>query len=313
MTDKPTEPAAAAPGSTAPETPRPVGEPVRSPFDSPTEQFSTAAVHADLGSDPTVRLDQNGAPTPKADLRKEPPRTDEELGLDPEVPLYAEMKEAITGASTAVPAAESTPAYAFASIPPAPNGGTEPTTRIRRRGDERRGTLDLGLLLLRLVVGGTFVYHGLQKAAGWFNGPGYDGIRTAMENGGWKHVDIAAPMLIAGELGGGILVALGLATPLAAGAVLAVIIDAWLWKQGMAPGFQYKAEKVSVETESILAGAAAAIILTGPGRLSFDRGRGWATRPFLGSLAALIAAIAAAILTYIYLHGGNPLEGVGPF
>lgn len=298
VTEKPNEHSADAPGSIPPGSPRTTGEPVRSPYDSPTEQFQTSSV--------------------KADLTKDLPRTDEELGLDPEVPLYTEVKEAISAGPTppavgnGVPAADDTaPTYAFASIPPAPNGGAEPTTRIRRR-DDRRGTLDLGLLLLRLVIGGTFVYHGLQKAAGWFHGPGYDGIRTSMENGGWKHADFAAPMLIAGELGGGILVAVGLATPLAAGAVLAVILDAWMWKQGMVAGFQYKAG-TGVELESILAGGAAAIMLTGPGRLSLDRNRGWATRPFLGSLAALVAAVAAAILTYIYLHGGNPLEGIRPF
>ncbi|WP_297611388.1 DoxX family protein [Nocardia sp.] len=298
MTEKPNKPSADAPGSTPPGSPRPTGEPVRSPYDSPTEQFNTSSV--------------------KADLTKNLPRTDEELGLDPEVPLYTEVKEAIgagltpAAAVTGVPADDTAPTYAFASIPPAPNGGGEPVNRIRRRGDDRRGTLDLGLLLLRLVIGGTFIYHGLQKAAGWFHGPGYDGIRTSMENGGWKHADIAAPMLIAGELGGGILVAVGLATPLAAGAVLAVILDAWMWKQGMTAGFQYKAP-TGVELESILAGGAAVIMLTGPGRLSLDRNRGWATRPFLGSLAALVAAVAAAILTYIYLHGGNPLEGIRPF
>ncbi|MFI1913274.1 DoxX family protein [Nocardia sp. NPDC020380] len=300
MTEKPNEPSAGAPDSPALDTiagaigepsaqapafPRPVGEPVRSPFDSPTEQFAAT------GDKVTEKL----------------PRTDEELGLDPEVPLYSELKNSIPGAANST-TAEPSPTYSFASIPPAPSGSTEPTTKLRRR-DDRRGTLDVGLLLLRLVVGGTFIYHGLQKAFGWFHGPGFDGIKTAMEHGGWKEVNLAAPMLIAGELGGGILVVLGLATPLAAGALVAVILDAWMWKEAAATGFQYK----NVELESVLAGTAAVIILTGPGRLSFDRNRGWATRPFLGSFAALIAAIAAAIGVWYWLHGGNPLHGIGPW
>ncbi|WP_067826977.1 DoxX family membrane protein [Nocardia inohanensis] len=296
MTEKPNEPSAGAAGDETP-APKPVGEPVRSPFDSPTEVFATASVK----DEPT---------TP--DLTKEVPRTDEELGLDPEVPLYSELKNSIPGAadSKATTPDPAAPTYAFASIPPAP---TAPADSSRYRRDSRRGTLDLGLLLLRLIIGGTFIYHGLQKATGWFHGPGLDGIKTAMENGGWKHVDLSAPLLIAGELGGGILVVLGLATPLAAGAVLAVILDAWMWKQSMVPGFQYSAKGNSTEIESILAGIATVLILTGPGRLSFDRNRGWASRPYLGSLAALVAAIAAAILAYIYLHGGNPLTGIGPF
>ncbi|WP_067692558.1 DoxX family protein [Nocardia jejuensis] len=310
MTEKPNEPSAAAPGEIPPATPRPAGEPVRSPFDSPTEQFTASGATADFGAAAdtgrTEVLDKS------AKLSKEPARTDEELGLDPEVPLYSELKNSIPGASdTAEVTSETaaTPAYSFASIPPAPS--TEPNNRVRRR-DDRRGTLDLGLLLLRLVIGGTFIYHGLQKLAGWFHGPGLDGTKAMMENGGWKQPDISAALLIAGELGGGILLVLGLATPLAAGAVLAVILDAWMWKQGMVAGFQYKAQ-TGVELESILAGGAAAILLTGPGRLSLDRNRGWATRPFMGSLAVLVAAIAAAILTYVYMHGGNPLTGIGPF
>ncbi|WP_405491399.1 DoxX family protein [Nocardia sp. NBC_00511] len=308
MTDKQTEPSAEA-GTPAQAAPGTTGEPVRSPFDSPTEQFAATSSELPI-TQPTERVAAPAAAT-ATQVTEKLPRTDEELGLDPEVPLYSQVKNAIPGAANST-TAEPSPTYSFASIPPAPTAPTDGKGRPLRR-DERRGTLDLGLLVLRLVIGGTFVYHGLQKAAGWFHGPGFEGLKTSMEHGGWKHVDIAAPLLIAGELGGGILVALGLATPLAAGAVLAVILDAWMWKQGMTSGFQYSAKANGVELESILAGGAVAILLTGPGRLSLDRGRGWSTRPFLGSFAALVAAVAAAILTYIYLHGGNPLSGVGPF
>ncbi|WP_454195977.1 DoxX family protein [Nocardia sp. Marseille-Q1738] len=257
------------------------GRGVSSPYDSPTEQFE--------------RVDPSG----RRRLGKDVPRTDDELGLDPEVPTTAESKAA--------------PTYEYASIPPAAAPPTD-TGRLRRRtAENRRGTLDLGLFLLRLVVGGTFLYHGLQKLTGWFHGPGLDGTREMMERGGWDHPTASAILLTAGEVGGGTLLILGLATPLAAGAVLAVILDAWAWKQGMAPGFQYKAGEGAVELESILAGAATAIILTGPGRYSFDVKRGWATRPHLGSFTVLLLAVAAAVGTYWYLHGGNPLTGIGPF
>ncbi|MBF6182718.1 DoxX family protein [Nocardia otitidiscaviarum] len=299
MTDKPNDPSTAA-GQPEPEPAQRPGTPVRSPFDSPTEQIDTAGPNR----------------------TKEIPRTDEDLGLDPDVPTRAQVESGDTTpiaadapapgvAAPGVPApGADAPSYAFASIPPAP---TSPENGRLRRRDDRRGTLDLGLLLLRLVVGGTFIYHGLQKLTGWFHGPGLEGTRDMLEQGGWDQADIGAAFLIVGELGGGILLVLGLGTPLAAGAVLAVILDAWLWKQGMIPGFQYKAAASAVELETVLAGAAAVIILTGPGRLSLDRNRGWATRPFLGSVAALVAAIAAAIGTWLWLHGGNPLTGVGPF
>ncbi|WP_280340422.1 DoxX family protein [Nocardia neocaledoniensis] len=254
------------------------GQPVTSPYDSPTTQM------------------------PKPDLHKDIPRTDEDLGLDPgdEVPLAGD--------------ADDDGGYGYASIPPAAAASAGSVRLQRRNREARRGTLDLGLFVLRLVVGYTFIYHGLQKLTGWFHGPGLDGTKTMMESGGWDYPTLSAALVIAGELGGGILLVLGLATPLAAGAVLATILTAWMWKQGMVPGFQYNAATpTGVEIDTILVGAAATIILTGPGRWSFDRGRGWATRPAYGSFTVILLAVAAAIAAYWFLHGGNPLTGIGPF
>ncbi|WP_255650036.1 DoxX family protein [Nocardia australiensis] len=238
-------------------------------------------------------------------MTKDVPRTDEELGLDPgpEVPTVGE------GATATATATEAAPTYAYASIPPAASQLGDSGRGLRRRNGDRRGTLDLGLFVLRLIVGGTFIYHGLQKLTGWFEGPGLDGTRDMMADGGWDHPTLSTVLVIGGEVGGGVLLVLGLATPFAAGAVLATILDAWMWKQGMVPGFQYKVAG-GVELESILAGVAAVIILTGPGRWAFDRNRGWATRPSYGSFVIAILAVAAAVGTWFWLHGGNPLVGM---
>ncbi|BCK54229.1 DoxX family membrane protein [Nocardia wallacei] len=273
MTDKPnqTPESNEPPDKAAHET---ASHAATSPFDNPTGEF------------PPVRPESG----------KQVPRTDDELGLEPEVP-------AAGAAGAAGPGESDEPTYAFATIPPAP-AATAENGRKRRR-DTRRGTLDLGLLGLRLILGLTFLYHGVQKLAGWFHGPGLDGTRHMLEQGGWKHIELSTAMLTISEVGGGALVLLGLATPPAAGALLASIADAWLWKQGMDPGFQYK----TTELEAILAGLAAALILTGPGRLSFDRNRGWSTRPAWGSFVVLVLAIAAAVGGWLVLHGGNPFVG----
>ncbi|MEV5648697.1 DoxX family protein [Nocardia sp. NPDC052254] len=287
MTDKPKQP----PESNQPQPPA-TGPLARSPYDNPTGEF----------------------PSVKPAAGKDVPRTEDDLGLDPEVPSSGAAKPAGAepgaaaaaepgAAAGAEPGAEA-PTYAFASIPPArTNGDTE---RLRRPREYRRGTLDLGLLVLRLTLGLTFLYHGMQKLAGWFHGPGLDGTRHMLEQGGWKHIELSTAMLTVSEVGGGALIVLGLATPLAAGAVLASISTAWLWKQGMAPDFQYK----TVELESILAALAATLILTGPGRLSFDRNRGWAVRPSWGSFVCLILGLAAAAGGWFVLHGGNPFVGI---
>jgi putative oxidoreductase len=266
------------------------GQPAGSPYDAPTGEF----------------------PSLKTATGTDVPRTEDELGLEPDVPAAtpdSHGAQAPTEKLTRqnLPAGDRTAAtYAFATIPPAPTP-PEGAARLRRpRPDTRRGTQDLGLLGLRLVLGLTFLYHGLQKLAGWFHGPGLSGTRDMLAHGGWKHVELSASLLTVSEVGGGILIILGLATPLAAGAVLASITDAWLWKEGMAPGFQYK----TVELESILAGLAAVLILTGPGRLSFDRNRGWATRPMFGSFAVVVLALIAAAASWFYLHGGNPFHGI---
>ena len=43
----------------------------------------------------------------------------------------------------------------------------------------RRGTQDLGLLLLRVTLGVVFIAHGLQNAFGWLGGPARTASGTA--------------------------------------------------------------------------------------------------------------------------------------
>jgi len=313
------------------------GHGATSPMDNPTEQFPAMNMSAqdvprtdeELGLDPDVPMVSNrgaaAAPAkgPGAAPKSAPDAT--EPGLDR--PLFEKQdldepgadkpgagEEAGPGPDAAEPGG-GTAAYAYASIPPAVNTPGERSKAARRRtAENRRGTLDLGLLMLRLVVGAIFLYHGLQKLTGWFHGPGLDGTRDMMAEGGWDHATLSTILLVVGEVGGGALLILGLATPLAAGAVLAVILNAWAWKQGMLPGFQFNSSvPTGVEIDTILAGTAVAVILTGPGRLSLDRSRGWATRPYIGSVSVLLLAVIAAALTFWYLHGGNPLTGAGPF
>src|SRR5215211_2315240 len=83
-----------------------------------------------------------------------------------------------------------------------------------------------GLLLLRVFVGVAFFGHGTQKLFGWWGGYGPQGTGGFFASQGYRW---GVPMaVIAGltEAGGGTLLALGLATPLAAGMIAVVMLNA---------------------------------------------------------------------------------------
>lgn len=86
--------------------------------------------------------------------------------------------------------------------------------------------MDIGLLLLRLTVGLTLAAHGGQKLFGWFGGPGLDAIGAILSMLGFQPGRRHA--LLAGlvETGGGLLLALGFLTPLAAALVFSVMLVA---------------------------------------------------------------------------------------
>jgi putative oxidoreductase len=153
--------------------------------------------------------------------------------------------------------------------------------------------MDLGRLLLRLTIGGTFFVHGTQKLFGWFGGYGPDGTGQFFESLGLRPGRRNALAAGSTEAGCGILVALGLATPLAAAGLSSVMITALrtaVWNEGIKPA--------TGEHEVLLAAAALALTETGPGAPSLDSalglersGRGWT----LAALGAGAAGSAMAI------------------
>ena len=179
----------------------------------------------------------------------------------------------------------------------------------RRLDGERRGTQDLGLLLLRVAVGALLIGHGLQKVFGWWGGPGLGGFRESLTEWGFQHADILTYVAAGGQIAAGVLLVLGLFTPVAAAGALAYLVTALLVEVATArdearlsdfltDGHQY---------QLILVCAVAAIILIGPGRYGLDAGRGWSRRPFVGSFAALILGVGGGVAIWVFLNGANPL------
>lgn len=173
----------------------------------------------------------------------------------------------------------------------------------------RRGTQHLGLLVLRVGLGVVLGAHGLQKLFGWWGGSGVTGFRNSLSDVGYQHADILAYVSAGGELVAGVLLVLGLFTPLAAAGALAFLINGLLATVSARPHthtFSYFLPE-GHEYQITLIAVAAAVILCGPGRYGLDARRGWAHRPFIGSFVALLAGIAAGIGVWVALNGVNPI------
>jgi putative oxidoreductase len=68
--------------------------------------------------------------------------------------------------------------------------------------------------------------HGAQKLFGWFSGHGIQGTADFLESLGWRPGRTFAILLGCAELAGGLALAFGAGTPVAAGVVIAVLANA---------------------------------------------------------------------------------------
>ncbi|MEV6067838.1 DoxX family protein [Nocardia sp. NPDC052001] len=159
----------------------------------------------------------------------------------------------------------------------------------------RTAPYDLGLLILRLVVGLTMAAHGAQKLFGWFSGGGIDGTAAFFDSSGYPAARTMAVIAGLTETFGGLGLALGLLTPLAGAAVVGTLLNALAVKWG--GGFF--APK-GVEYELLLTAAAATLTLTGPGACALDRYLPALRTPRLAyGLAALVLAVVSAGLVLL--------------
>src|SRR5262245_43830218 len=86
--------------------------------------------------------------------------------------------------------------------------------------------MEIGLLALRVIVGLLFAGHGAQKLFGAFGGHGLEGTAAGFDSMGLRPGRVHAFAGGAAELAGGLLLALGLLTPIAAAALIAVMTAA---------------------------------------------------------------------------------------
>ncbi|WP_329061330.1 DoxX family protein [Streptomyces sp. NBC_01429] len=151
---------------------------------------------------------------------------------------------------------------------------------------------DLGLLALRLGTGGVLAAHGAQKLFGWFGGGGIEGTAQGMEAMGYHPARPSAIASGAVEAGGGLLLALGLATPAAGAAAAGGMAGA---AAVHAPS-GFFAQSGGFEYPGFLGWTAASIGLAGAGRYSLDHATGHCFDRHWMVPVAFAASAAAAVL-----------------
>ena len=153
--------------------------------------------------------------------------------------------------------------------------------------------MEIGLLVLRSIVGLTLAAHGAQKLFGWFGGHGLDGTGGFMESLGFKPGRRHAFLAGLAETGAGLLLAVGLLTPFAAAAIIAVMLVAVVTVHSKAGFFSTGG---GYEYNLVLAGAALALAFTGPGALSLDAALGLQQSGAIWGAGALIAGLAGGAI-----------------
>lgn len=166
--------------------------------------------------------------------------------------------------------------------------------------------MDLALLVLRLVVGLLFVGHGAQKLFGVFGGGGLQSTADMFDSIGLRPGPTHARAGGTAEFVGGLLLALGLFTPFAAAALIAVMTAAvvvvhlpnGIWSSNK--GYEYNL---------VMAAVAFALAGIGAGSWSLDNAFSFDLNGTIWALAALAAGLiggGAAVISGRIAAGHEP-------
>lgn len=167
------------------------------------------------------------------------------------------------------------------------------------------GASDVGLLLLRLTLAVVMLAHGYNHVLG---GGRIAGTARWFESLGMRPGRLHAWLASGTELGAGLLLAIGLVTPLAAAAVVGVLLVAWVTNHRDAGFFVFNRPTEGWEYLMTLVLLALAVALLGPGRWSVDEAAGLADS--LSGWSALALALglgvgSAAVLLAAFWRPGS--------
>jgi putative oxidoreductase len=128
-------------------------------------------------------------------------------------------------------------------------------------------TLDAVLLVVRAVLGVTFLIHGGQKLFGWYGGGGTRGTQEMMGMLGVGHPRLMGWLATLSEFFGGLLVLIGLFTQLAAAIIIGTMIVA-VATVHLSKGFLNTAGGYELNLSLIT--LALVLLFLGPGSISLD-------------------------------------------
>ncbi|HEU4965425.1 MAG TPA: DoxX family protein [Bacilli bacterium] len=126
--------------------------------------------------------------------------------------------------------------------------------------------MNLGLLIIRLIIGLTFAGHGAQKLFGWFGGHGLKGTGGWLESIGVKPGVLMALLAGLAELLGGLAFAAGVLVPWAAAAIVLTMLVAIFTVHGKngywstQNGFEYNLALIAVAIGVALIGPGAYVL-----------------------------------------------------
>jgi putative oxidoreductase len=169
--------------------------------------------------------------------------------------------------------------------------------------------MSYGILILRVVLGSIMAAHGSQKLFGWFGGGGPRRTANGFAQLGYSPALLMAVGAGVAELGGGLLIAFGLVTPLAAAAIAVVMLNAIVavhWRHG------FFNSNGGYEFNLLVFTTAVATAAIGPGRFSLDNLYGWADNlsGLWWGVGVVGVAVLVSTLTLTFARRGSTGSGL---
>jgi putative oxidoreductase len=165
--------------------------------------------------------------------------------------------------------------------------------------------VDIGLLVVRVVVGVVMIAHGLQKL-GYLGGDGLAATAGMLARQGFAPGRLWATAVAAAEAGGGLLLLLGLLGPVGPALIVTDLLVA-MWTVHWPRGFFIT--KGGIEFTLVLIGTSVGLALTGFGAWSLDAVVGLVAPDWLVIVVLALAVVAAAISLGVRRSPSSPPAG----